>query len=381
MKKWMAILLALSLTCSLAACGGIAPEEPTEEQETVVREEQAPSALERVEYTIEKMDHSIRDDQGNVCVEQYYDLVVVSGEGPVVDALNQHLQAQYEHYVSELPSDPEEIQSYIDMSAAGDGYTFSNSVMVEETCNENGILSLLYTSSWFMGGGASSIYTTDVYDLETGSTLTAAEALKVDEAVLTCCLKDTIRKYIFENYWEITFFEEAEQTIANDYTMDYMQYYIGEGGQLYLCIPEYDLAPGAAGNFTIPCGLWLDSSRNRQVSDYAAELTGIPVWSSYLEAPNLFGEYRFASDGTCEILVAYYESDVGVAWTGTWSVDDSGLLTLDLADTFDMSYTVHWEFQLVPVGQSLMLIQKSEDGIMVEEGPGFSVAMFPENAV
>lgn len=381
MKKWMAILLALSLTCSLAACGGTAPEEPTEEQETVVREEQAPSALERVEYTIEKMDHSIRDDQGNVCVEQYYDLVVVSGEGPVVDALNQHLQARYEHYVSELPSDPEEIQSYIDMSAAGDGYTFSNSVMVEETCNENGILSLLYTSSWFMGGGASSIYTTDVYDLETGSTLTAAEALKVDEAVLTCCLKDTIRKYIFENYWEIPFFDSAEQTIANDYTMDSMQYYIDADGQLCLCIPEYDLAPGAAGNFTIPCGLWLDSSRNRQVSDYAAELTGIPVWSSYLEAPNLFGEYRFASDGTCEILVAYYESDVGVAWTGTWSVDDSGLLTLDLADTFDMSYTVHWEFQLVPVGQSLMLIQKSEDGIMVEEGPGFSVAMFPENAV
>lgn len=56
---------------------------------------------------------------------------------------------------------------------------------------------------------------------------------------MTYYLKDTIRKYIFENYWEITSFEEAEQTIANDYTMDSMQYYIGEGGQLYLCIPEY----------------------------------------------------------------------------------------------------------------------------------------------
>ena len=381
MKKWMSILLALSLTCSLAACGGTASVEPADEQKTEVQEEQTPAALERVEYTIETKDHSIRDDQGNICVEQYYDLVVVSGEGPVVDALNQHLQAEYEYYVSELPSDHEEIQSYIDMSAANGGYAFSNSIRVQETCNENGILSLLYTSDWFMGGVANSFYTADVYDLETGDTMTAAEALEVDEAVLTYYLKDTIRKYIFENYWEITFFEEAEQTIANDYTMDYMQYYIGEGGQLYLCIPEYDLAPGSEGSFIIPCDIYLDDSKNRQVSDYAAELTGTPVWSSYLEAPNLFGEYRFASDGTCEILVAYYESDVGVAWTGTWSVDDSGLLTLDLADTFDMSYPVHWEFQLVPVGQTLMLMQRSEEGLMYEEGPGYGAAMFPESAV
>ena len=55
-------------------------------------------------------------------------------------------------YVSELPSDPEEIQSYIDTSAASGGYTFSNSILVEETYNENGIFFLLYTSSWFMGG-------------------------------------------------------------------------------------------------------------------------------------------------------------------------------------------------------------------------------------
>lgn len=381
MKQWMSMLLTVSLMLGLAACGGTASVEPADEQKTEAQEEQPPAALERVEYTVEKKDHSIRDDQGNICVEQCYDLVVVSGEDPVVDAMNQHLQSRYEYYVSELPSDPEEIQSYIDMSAASGGYAFSNSVMVQETHNGNGILSLLYTSSWFMGGGASSIYTTDVYDLETGSTLTAAEALKVDEAVLTCCLKDTIRKYIFENYWEIPFFDSAEQTIANDYTMDSMQYYIDADGQLCLCIPEYDLAPGAAGNFTIPCGLWLDSSRNRQVSDYAAELTGIPVWSSYLEAPNLFGEYRFASDGTCEILVAYYESDVGAAWTGTWSVDDSGLLTLDLADVFDLSYTAHWEYQMVPVGQTLMLMQRSEEGLMYEAGPGYGAAMFPENAV
>lgn len=381
MKRWMAMLLTVSLMLGLAACGGTAPEEPAEEQETVVQEEPASAALERVEYTIEKKDHSIRDDQGNVCVEQYYDLVVVSGEGPVVDALNQHLQAEYEYYVSELPSDPEEIQSYIDMSAANGGYAFRNSILVQETYNENGILSLLYTSDWYMGGVANSFYTADVYDLETGGTLTAAEALEVDEAVLTYYLKDTIRRYTFENYWEIPFFEEAEQTIANDYTMDSMQYYIDAGGELSLCIQEYDLAPGSVGSFTIPCGLWLDDSRNRQVSDYAAELTGTPVWSSYLKAPNLFGEYRFASDGTCEIFVAYYESDVGAAWTGTWSVDDSGLLTLDLTDAFDMSSAAHWEYQLVPVGQTLMLMQRSEEGLMYEKGPGYGIAMFPEDAV
>lgn len=375
------MLLTVSLMLGLAACGAAAPEEPAEEQETEVQEEPASAALERVEYTIEKKDHSIRDDQGNVCVEQYYDLVVVSGEGPVVDAMNQHLQEQYECYVSELTSEEEEIRGYIDMSAANGGYAFSNSVMVQETHNGNGILSLLYTSSWFMGGVANSFYTADVYDLETGGTLTAAEVLEVDEGAMTYYLKDITRRYVFENYWEITFLDYAEQTIANDYTVDSMQYYIDESGELNLCIQEYDLAPGSVNSFTIPCGLWLDSSRNRQVSDYAAELTGTPVWSSYLEAPNFFGEYRFASDGTCEIFAAYYESDVGIAWTGTWSVDDSGLLTLDLTETFDTSCTAHWEYQLVPVGQSLMLMQRSDEGLMYEKGPGYGIAMFPEDAV
>lgn len=375
------MLLTVSLMLGLAACGAAAPEEPAEEQETEAQEEPASAAMERVEYTIEKKDHSIRDDQGNVCVEQYYDLVVVSGEGPVVDAMNQHLQEQYECYVSELTSEEEEIRGYIDMSAANGGYAFSNSVMVQETHNGNGILSLLYTSSWFMGGVANSFYTADVYDLETGGTLTAAEVLEVDEGAMTYYLKDITRRYVFENYWEITFLDYAEQTIANDYTVDSMQYYIDESGELNLCIQEYDLAPGAVGSFTIPCGLWLDSSRNRQVSDYAAELTGTPVWSSYLEAPNFFGEYRFASDGTCEIFAAYYESDVGIAWTGTWSVDDSGLLTLDLTETFDTSCTAHWEYQLVPVGQSLMLMQRSDEGLMYEKEPGYGIAMFPEDAV
>lgn len=375
------MLLTLSLALSLAACGGTVAEEPAEEQETEVQEEQVAGPLESVEYTIEKKDHSIRDDQGNVCVEQYFDLVVVNGEGPVVEAINQDLQASYDYYVGELPIDPKEIQGYIDMYTSSGGCALINNVLVEETYNEEGILSLWYTSNWFMGGVANSFYTADVYDLETGDRMTAAEALGVDESVMTYYLKDTIRKYIFDssNPWD--FFPEAEETISDMYTLDIMQYYIGEGGELVLCIPEYDLAPGYMGSFTIPSGIYLNDSKNLQVTDYAAELTSIPVWSSYLEAPNLFGEYRFASDGTCQLLFAYSESDNYVAWTGTWSVDSSGLLVLDLADDYDPSYTVHWEFQLVPVGQTLMMIQKSESGIMNEKGPGYGIAMFPENAI
>lgn len=360
------------MALGLSACGGTAPEETP-----VVPEEPSADVLQSVEYTIETKDHSIRDTQGNICMEQCYDLVQVSGEGPVVEAINQDLQASYEDYLSMLPSDDEEVQMYIEMSDPS--YPFYNSMEVEEMYNENGCFSLRYTSHWFAGGVANSSYTSQVYSLEDGTRQTAAEVLGVDEEALKYYVKDTVRKFIFEKNEPDMIFEDAEQTIAEEYTADRMEYYIGEGGQLWVCVQEYEIAPGSAGSFSLPCNLYLGDNQTRQDRDYAAKLASTPVWSSYLAAPSLFAEYSFSADGTCEITEAYAYSDVGNAWTGTWSADHTGLLTLELYN-HNFEQTDHWTFQLVPMGETLVLIQKSESGLMYEAGPGYGITMFPERA-
>lgn len=205
--------------------------------------------------SFDRKDHSIINPDGSVSVRLYYDLPVVEGDTSEIKNINRIFENIYNDYALSISEDD-------GFSIYGEDkpypeeyfYTFSASV----TYNRNNILSVMHEMEWFMGGVYNNGYTGEVFDLGTGRQLGLRDLFYRDDDSLLALIKDKITDFVEANFnYGYSFSIENQTATIATYTLDSLDFYIAEDGELIICIPEYELATGADGALQIPCEIYI----------------------------------------------------------------------------------------------------------------------------
>ena len=224
---------------------------PQEEQEAATPSPSptaTPIPTDVANASLERVDHSVTNEAGQVLVEHYYDKLVLEETCPEFAAINQLAQEQCDDFFTSANID----QYPLDM--VDPEYPFMNLLEGEITCNEKGILSVRLQSKWYMGGVFNSNYVGVNFNLKTGEELKLTDVFAMDEEEVLTYLQEQSVQYIQEHPdqgWWADEIQDAKQ-IVSEYTLDRYAFYIANN-TVYLCYPTYELGPGAMGPVVIPC--------------------------------------------------------------------------------------------------------------------------------
>ena len=198
--------------------------------------------------SLQREDHSIKNEDGEVIVKYYYDKLVLEESRPEFSAINELAQQACNAFFEELS--PEDISTEM----ASPEYPFLNTADGEITCNQGGIISVRLQATWYMGGVQNINFSGLNFDLETGEELKLTDVFSMDEESTLQYLREQSVQYIEENpdySWWSDDIQDAKQVVS-EYTLDQYDFYIQDDA-VYLCYPTYALGPGAMGPVVIAC--------------------------------------------------------------------------------------------------------------------------------
>lgn len=227
--------------------------EDTEKQEDDEASEAVQKSVQTAEVTLQKEDRSIKDENGNVVIEYYYDKAVLEGaeNNPQFSNINQMLQEDCDSFFSENGDMKEEYEVVPDERKQElVEYPFQCITTGEISFNQNGILSVKLMEEWYMGGVYNVNYHGENFDLETGERLELTDCFSMSEEETLEYLRNQTKAYI-DSHPDDGWISDVEETV-NSYTLDQFEFYIEEG-TVNLCYPTYELGPGAMGPVVIPC--------------------------------------------------------------------------------------------------------------------------------
>ena len=270
------LVVGLCLLLFLGGCGNQASDSEHEEKresalpeasanmvdthQTTEQKNQKPAtksviskSVERLNYTITPMDHSLMDENGELAIRVVYDLIEVSG-APGADRINTIVTGNYHDYF--VPSMPE-LEQYVGGPGSGSLYDYFKA---DVTYNMNGIFSARLDYEYNFGGVH--MYGTCPYnfDITSGADLHLRDVVtNVNEDAILRTAKSCLVDFAKENR------DEYEGVISDIYarfadtytTSDTLPFYIAEDGECILCFDKYDLTYGAAGEFIVPTGLYV----------------------------------------------------------------------------------------------------------------------------
>lgn len=202
--------------------------------------------------SFERKDHSI----SNASVNSFYDLPVVEGNTPGIRKINGAFEELYNDYKTEVSEGGwvSELAEYKPYPEEGYFYVYS----ADTTYNENNVLCVRHSMSEYMGGLVNGRFIGEVFDMKTGNRLGLRDLFYRDDDSLLAIIKEKITEFVrgvggFDN----ADMNEYRAKIIADYTLDSLDFYIEENGELIIYIPRYTLAEGAAGALIIPCELYI----------------------------------------------------------------------------------------------------------------------------
>lgn len=270
MKKLWTILLAFALMLNLAACSSLFPEESDEVPETAspeaATEELQPQPL---TVTFTPKDHSVYGASPDAKIELIYHLATISGGDPqVAERINRYLLEQYDAYQRELAG--MELQ---EIAATMDAGTYFFTEKGSVSYNDGKILSLFYYTDWMMGGVHNMIPYGYTFDLTTGQRPSLDALFSQEPEYLLDLIQTKIRLHLANNGLSGDAHDrQAQQETIDAYTLDSFAYYLSDSGELIICIPVYELASGAAGSLTIPCGIYLNAQNATPQPEESSEV-------------------------------------------------------------------------------------------------------------
>ncbi len=223
-------------------------EDKVQEAETNIEQIGSSSA----EYTIEREDRSVYDESGQLLASWYYDKVVLEEKNEQWERINAQIQEDCDQFFGENP----DYESLVLENPPLESMVYSNYSEAEVTCNENGILSIRLTRTWFMGFTANIDYYGLSYDLYTGEEVSPENILSMSSDEADDYLKEETIGYIDENpdmgWWsDSNNVQNAKQTV-NEYDLQEFEFYI-EDNNICLCYPTYELGPGVMGPVIVEC--------------------------------------------------------------------------------------------------------------------------------
>lgn len=370
MKRILAILVVFSLLMTLCACGEAQQKSSEANAKTPVPE------LKDEDITIEQQDFSIRDDDGTLLVRRTYDLVQLPETTEAYQKINQTLRAACETFQKGenwAQEDVDRAREFAQTNSGTDELWSSHF----DTCevgigtNENGVLSLAFTTDWFAGGAHNRNYGGMTFDLRTGDEMTLGDLSSLDDAVVLEYLKACIHKYVIENPNQ-TWLDRVHERVE-DFTMERLigkgQYQLSrfylEDGETFLFIPTYELAVGASGPQSISTGLYASPFLSSEQIDVREALLckEHEYWYGMYPLKDGIGIFEpilsVRDDSTCQVTHAYRSSDVIDSIEGTYELDENDVLTIHYQDRGggDCLY----QYQVTLIGAGLQLRQLGED--------------------
>ncbi len=235
MKRIFSVLLTACLL--FGVCGCEKGEEPKKEK-----------PLQAVDFTIERDDFSVKDEDGNYILEAYYETVHIENNTKVANKINKALKEEAKSF-KESAKDAAEVAK--EMQSLGRVHKYYS--QAEVVTNEKGILSIRFVQNVYSGGAheVDNIWGIN-FNLATGEKLTLEEIFSMPEERVVQYLKDKTREYAEEpgNYGV----RAGVDAFLDGYEAEDFSYYI-ENGKLYLCYGPDELAPRMMGTVIIECAI------------------------------------------------------------------------------------------------------------------------------
>lgn len=338
-----------------------------------------PVPVDSVAYNIERKDHSISDDNGNILLEHYYDLVVLEGDTEAIQTINAALEAEYQEFIE---SNKSSNQDSVSQFGGNPNLTLTNVMSGQVTYNEHGVISIVHSLNWMMGGIHNVVYSAMTFDLNTGEMLTLPTLfMDIPKNSVEAYVEAKAIQYIIDTRDTGGWMDNAESIVENC-SIDEMNYCI-DHGEICLLFPGYELKSAMAGPVSIPLGLSYPLNEQADLATtLAAGSDGNGAAWSYLDdgtSPERgvnvsIGMLYFREDGTCSFMMGYYYADGVGSQSGTYEVDGN-TLSLHLRDDAT-GETSEYEYQAVLFGDAVVLTQLSTNGLYHNYPQGSVLALY-----
>ena len=186
MKRWIALLLAMLMLLMAAGCQSTDEKRKSDDDDDRRVEEEDPDIgqNENTGYELVEVDNSIRNTNGDILVRRSYQKVVLLGDDPVYQIINQQIEADCQEFLNSGDYwTEEELEESIAFNGCGyDSFRNMAYASVEEF--GDGVLRIRISVDWFMGGVADNVSYELVYDLETGEAVSGTAPAEGETDVL-----------------------------------------------------------------------------------------------------------------------------------------------------------------------------------------------------
>ena len=199
--------------------------------------------------SIQHYENSLRDEAGMRALLRTYDQVVLLGNAPQIQSINQLLTQDRINFLAEFS---QEDKDYILLSPVYEPDKFFRTAESSVTYADDRFISICVETDGYAGG----VRTINRYglnfDLRTGKTADLLTVTGMNKTELSEALKNGIRKYLEGNYQgKIWSMEDA----LSMYQVDTYPFYVKEDGEIVIPFPTYSIAAGAEGCIDVPSGL------------------------------------------------------------------------------------------------------------------------------
>lgn len=203
-----------------------------------------PLTAESVEYEITRKEHSVYDETGTYGLKMYYDLFRFTTLPWKFSNANEIFEKLYQAYTAELES--EDFDLYAEEAMRN--RTLYENFAEAQVFSSGDLLSVLYASSWYMGGVFNLNYSGTVIDLETGKELNIPDLLDEAESSIFDGIRSAVISYATEQGYEMSGVYLGLDQYGSPEDFDF---YV-EDGKIILLFDTYELAAGYVGPIKVP---------------------------------------------------------------------------------------------------------------------------------
>ncbi len=237
-RKLTSGVLAAVLALGLCACG-TGEEEKNNSSKT--------KELDAVQFTMEREDASVKDTDGNLILEAFYDRITITDKGDIAEKINAQLKEAGDVFMErarEAVAFAEEMAPY--------GRVHKHYAKAEVVTNANGILSIRLIKNFYSGGMQDVDTITGMnFNLKTGEKLTLEDVFDMPEERVVEYLKNTTISHAEES-GNMQLVSGVNALIGGYISDEHFDYYI-QGDVLYLCYPPDSFGPKSMGTIIVEC--------------------------------------------------------------------------------------------------------------------------------
>lgn len=195
-------------------------------------------------YSVKQFDNSMYDAQGACAMRITYDQIVMNGDTPTAQKINQQLNKDRENFLRPLSED---LKQNILSNAVYNPNSFHNTADAAIAYQSDSYLSICVSTNWYGGG----VMTIDHYglnfDLTTGNKATICMVTGMEWDALKPMLQKILAEFRGRHF-------TIPDNALEQFKMEDLPFFI-QNGEIMIAFPTYSVAVGAEGCVIVPTGI------------------------------------------------------------------------------------------------------------------------------